>query len=134
MRYLQIMLLFAVLALTGCVTSTVRHIKAQPGEISSSGRRAVAHLEGMNSGVYLFYYIPIYSGKPGYPNRREYDTFRNNLEPKHMKIMLNKYASRLKADAVEDLKITSASSGIWTLGILWKRSIHGTATAVKTKK
>ena len=134
MKCIQLMLLMIFLMLTGCVTSTVKHYKAQTGDTSSSGKPAVAYLEGMNSGVYLFYYIPLYSGRPGYPNRGEYDSLKDNLKSGHMQFMLKKYASRLNADAIEDLKIHSASSGIWSLGILWKRSIHGTATAVKTKK
>lgn len=124
----------ALLCTSGCVTSTVSHVKANPGETGSSGRRAVAHIEGMNSGVFLFYYIPLWSGKPTRPNRRDYDTFRNHVERKDMRKQLDLHAKRLGADAMDDVSIHTRASGIWTLGIFWKRSVHGTGTAVKTKK
>lgn len=124
-----------LLLLCGCaVTSTVEYTKAKPGDVSSSGKAAVAYLEGMNSGAYLFYYIPLWSGKENRPNRREYDTFEDHLTHGEMRKMLKLYARRLKADDVEDIKIHSASSGIWTLWIIWKRSLHATGTAVKSKK
>lgn len=128
-------LVLALVFLTGCVTSSVKHTMASPGEKSSSGNRAVAKLEGMNSGVFLFYYIPLWSGKDTRPNRQEYRTFRNLVEQKNMKRMFDTYARKfMKADGVEDIKTEEKSSGIWTLGIFWKRSIHGTGTAVKYKK
>ncbi|MBR7118932.1 MAG: hypothetical protein IKC77_01895 [Lentisphaeria bacterium] len=132
-RFLPV--LSAVLLLcSGCVTSTVTQIKAAPGERSASGKRVVAHLQGMNSGVFLFYYIPLWSGKENRPNNRDYDTFRNRVEKKHMRKMLDLQAKRLGADEVENLSIHTKSSGIWTLWIFWKRSVHGVGTAVKSKK
>ena len=128
-------LLLALVLLSGCVTSTVKHTMASPEENSSSGSKAVARLEGMNSGVFLFYFIPLWSGKDTRPNRREYRTFRNLVEPVNMKRMLTVYSKKfLKADGVEDIKTEEKSSGVWTLWILWKRSVHGTGTAVKFKK
>ena len=125
----------ALLLLCGCaVTSTVKHTNAAPGDVSASGKRAVAHLEGMNSGGYLFYYIPLWSGKENRPNRRDYDTFEHHLRPRDMRKMLKLYAKRLGADDVEDIKISTASTGVWTLWIFWKRSIHATGTAVESKK
>ena len=119
---------------SGCVTSTASHIKLQPGTKSSAGRRAVARIEGLNSGVFLFYYIPIWSGKANRPNRRDYDTFQNHVERKDMRRLLDIYADHIGADAVDDVSIRTESSGIWTLGIFWKRSVHGTGIAVKSKK
>ncbi len=136
MKYGRIATLALVLVLmSGCVTSTVKHTMAPKGEKAPSGNRAVAQLEGMNSGIFLFYYIPLWSGKDTRPNRREYKTFRNLVEPVNMKRMFNMYSKKfLKADGVENIKTEEKSSGVWTLWILWKRSVHGTATAVKFKK
>lgn len=127
---------FAVLLLagSGCVTSTVQHVRCVKGEKSSSGRHAVARIEGMNSGVFLFYYIPLWSGKPNRPNRRDYDTFQNHISRTDMKRQLGLHAKRLGADAVDDVSIYTKSTGIWTLWIFWKRSVHGTGIAVKSKK
>ena len=137
MRYGTIISLFLALILSGgCVTSTVTHrMEPQAKEKDKSGKRVVAQLDGMNSGVFLFYYIPLWSGKDTRPNRREYRTFRNLVQPKNMKKMLDGYARKfLKADGVENVRVEEKSSGVWTLWILWKRSIHGSGTAVKYKK
>ena len=134
MKKLSIIAVVCALLSGGCVTSTVTHIKAEPGTETADGRRVVAHLQGMNSGVFLFYWIPLWSGKENRPNRRDYDTFQNHIERKHMRKMLDLHARRLGADEVEDLRIHTQSSGFWSLWILWKRSVHGTGTAVKSKK
>lgn len=137
MRYCTIISLFLALTFAGgCVTSTVTcRMEVAPKEKIKSGKQVVAQLDGMNSGVFLFYYIPLWSGKDTRPNRREYKTFRNLVGQKNMKRMLEMYSRKfLKADAVENISCEEKSSGVWTLWILWKRSIHGTGTAVKYKK
>ena len=134
MRNILICAVCCALLAGGCATSVVTHIKAEPESKSSSGARAVAHMQGMNSGVFLFYWIPLWSGKENRPNRREYKTFQNRVETKHMRKMLDIHARRLGGDRAEDVKIRTESSGFWSLWILWTRSVHGTATAVKTKK
>ena len=142
MRYGTIFsLLLALFLLNGCVTSTVKHTMIDPKgqskteKTATPGRREIARLEGMNSGVFLFYYIPLWSGKDTRPNRVEYKTFRNLVQPKNMKRMLKAYGRKvLKADDVENITCEEKASGIWTLWIFWKRSVHGTGTAVKYKK
>ena len=134
MRNLLICAVCCAVLAGGCVTSTVTYIKAQPEEKNSEGKRVIAHMQGMNSGVFLFYWIPLWSGKENRPNNRDYDTFQNHVEKKHMKKMLDIYARKLGANEVEDVKIHTKSSGFWSLWILWKRSVHGTGTAVKSKK
>ena len=142
MRYSIIFsLLLALSLLTGCVTSTVKHTMIDQKKLSkteksaASGKREIAKLEGLNSGVFLFYYIPLWSGKDSRPNRVEYKTFRNMVEPRNMRRMLKGYSRKfLKADDVENITIEEKASGVWTLWIFWKRSVHGTGTAVKYKK
>lgn len=134
MRNLLICAVCCAVLAGGCVTSTVKHVRAEKGTTTADGRKVVAYMQGMNSGMFLFYYIPLWSGKENRPNRRDYDTFENHIERKHMRKMLDIHAKKLGGDGVEDVKIHTASSGFWSLWILWKRSIHGTATVVKSKK
>ena len=102
------------------------------GQTSSSGERVVANLEGSNWGIFLFYYIPLWSGNPNRPNRRDYVTCRNRIENKYTDMMLKGWAKQLKAE-VEDVEITESSTGFFSLWILWRRSQHATAVAVKKK-
>ena len=90
MRYGTIISLFLALILSGgCVTSTVTHrMEPQAKEKDKSGKHVVAQLDGMNSGVFLFYYIPLWSGKDTRPNRREYRTFRNLVRSASPSILL----------------------------------------------
>ena len=47
-------------------------------------------------------------------------------------MMLKGWAKQLKAE-VEDVEITESSTGFFSLWILWRRSQHATAVAVKKK-
>ena len=120
-------------ALTGCVTSTLRISPAEPGRVSSSGARVTHVLEGMNTGIYLFYWIPLWSGNPHYPNQRNYDLFRHRVDDKAIYRMFDHTAKRMGGDSVEDIRIRTGSSGIWTLWIFWKRSVRGTGSLVVKK-
>lgn len=117
-------------SVSGCVTSTIRHDKPVEGQLSSSGRRVVANLEGANNGVFLFYYIPLWTGAPGRPNRMDWDPFVNQLGDKYMYRMVDGYSKRLKADAVEDVRLSESSTGMWGLWIFWRRTRSVSAVAV----
>lgn len=117
---------------TGCNTSVVKSLPPVEGQTSSAGSRVVANLEGSNWGLFLFYYIPLWSGNPNRPNRRDYITFRNRIENKYTAGMLRGWAGQMKAD-VEDIQISDSSTGLFSLWILWRRSQTATAVAVKKK-
>ena len=119
--------------LTGCVTSTLRITPGDPGQVSSSGAPVTHVLDGMNTGVYLFYWIPLWSGNPHYPNQRNYDVLRHRVNDKAIYRMFDSTASRLGKEHVEDIRIHTNSSGIWTLWIFWKRSVRGTGLLVEKK-
>ena len=116
----------------GCNTSVVKSLPAVEVQTSSTGARVLANLEGSNWGLFLFYYIPLWSGNPNRPNRRDYTTFRNRIENKYTAGMLRGWARQMKAD-VEDIQITDSSTGFFSLWILWRRSQSATAVAVKKK-
>ena len=123
----------ALLTATGCVTSTVERMDPVPDQTSGSGRRVIANLKAVNNGVFLFYYIPIWTGAPGSPNRRDWDLFENKLRDKHMHRMLNNYAAKLKADGVEDVQLSESSTGMLGLWIFWRRTRTATAVAVEKR-
>lgn len=126
------MLSVILLLCTGCTTSVCRHYKAAPGTRSSSGKAVVAGIEGQNTGCFLFYSIPVWSGKPHRPNEKKWSMWRNYIRPRDMRKMLTARAKQLGADGIEDLHTEETSSGLWSLGILWTRSISAHCTAVKT--
>lgn len=122
--------LFVLCAASGCVTSTLKMTPAEPGRLSRSGKPVAYSLVGMNSGVYLFYYIPLWTGNPNYPNQRDYDIFRDRVDDKAIYRMFDGANRRRRTGGVEDVSITSHSSGVWTLWIFWKRSVYGRGVLV----
>ena len=122
-----------IFAVAGCNTSTVTMQPPVEGQTSSSGAKAAANLEAENWGVFLFYGIPLWSGNPGRPNRRDYVVFGNRVKEKYMDMMLRKWAKEMKAGGIEDLKTRESSTGLFSLWILWRREISATAVAVEKK-
>ena len=121
------------LFVSGCVTSTLKYTPAEPGSTSKSGAPVSYVVEGMNSGVYLFYYIPLWSGNPRRFNQRDYDLFRHRVDDKAIYRMFDVAAQRMHSARYEDAVVTHRSSGVWTLWIFWKRSVHGHAVLVREK-
>lgn len=122
-----------ILGLAGCNTSTVTMLPPAEGQTSSSGAKVAANLEAENWGMFLFYWIPLWSGYPGSPNRREYVVFGNRVKEKYMDMMLRQRAKQMKAETIEDLKVRESSTGLFSLWILWRRNISATAVAVEKK-
>ena len=123
-----------LLCSAGCVTSTLKITRAEPGRRSSSGGRVTHVLDGMNSGVYLFYWIPLWTGNPNCPNQRNYDLLRHRVDDKAIYRMFDITAVRMGSSKVEDVQTSTRSSGVWTLWIFWKRSVHGRAVLVREKR
>ena len=126
-------LLLAVFS-AGCVTSTLKYIPADPGSTSKKGTPVSYVVEGMNSGVYLFYYIPLWTGNPYYPNQHSYDLLHHRIDDKAIYRMFTVAAARMHSARFEDVEISYRSSGIWTLWIIWKRSVHGRAVLVSEQR
>ena len=118
----------------GCVTATLQVHPAAPGMVAKSGAPVSHVVQGMNSGVYLFYYIPLWSGNPTNPNQRTYDLFVHRVDDKAIYRMFDVSAKRMRASRVEDVSIAQRSSGVWTLWIFWKRSVHGKAVLIREKR
>ena len=130
---------FALLAVlpaifSGCSTSNLEFHRPYPGQTSSTGKPVAGSIDASISGVYLFYYIPLWSGHPKFPNQREYNTFTDYVRPKYMSIMLENYRKRHEYDGIEDIEVKTYSSGIWTLWIFWTKDIRAHAVAVRYPK
>ncbi len=116
-----------VFLVDGCTTSTLEQSAPVPGQVSRSGRPVIANLKASNNGVFLFYYIPLWSGEFNRPNRQDYELFEDQIKPKFIRRMFDARCAKLKGTAVEDVKISTSSSGAMALWIFWKRSISGEA-------
>ena len=124
----------AVLFASGCATSQLRYTPAEPGRVSSSGAPVSHVVEGMNSGIYLFYFLPLWTGSPRYPNQHSYDLMRHKVDDKAIYRMFDTAAMRMRADRFEDVTITHSSIGVWTLWIVWKRSVHGRGVLIRKRR
>lgn len=126
----------AILLLTcsGCTTSTLKWRAPAPGEKSSSGSAVVWNLEAVNNGVYLFYYLPVFSGSSSRPNRGDYKFFRHRINERHALRLLQVNLKKLKADSLEDVTVSYNSNGWIGLGIFWSRSFNAQGKAVKKNR
>ena len=122
-----------ILAVAGCNTSMMTMEPPAPEQTASSGAKVVQNLKARNWGLFLFDSIPLFSGNPWRPNRRDYYFFENRVDEKYMDIMMRDRAKQLKADGVADMKIQERSTGFFSLWIIWRRSITATAVAVEKK-
>ena len=122
----------ALLLLASCATSTVMHQPAD-GQKTLDGHPAAMHVEGMISGVYLFYWLPLWSGKWTRPNRQDYDVFTDNVKPRFVYNMLDAYSWQHGWGKVEDVTLSESSAGWIGLWIVWKRSIHASGLATEKK-
>ena len=127
--------LFAAMTLllaAGCAhTSTLEWTPGEPGQVTSSGKKVMWNLTGVNNGMYLFNCIPLWSGYSTRPNRHDYELFQDLLTVSEMRKLLDDKLKELGADAVEDIKISESSSGAAGLWIVWKRTMRATGAAVK---
>ena len=124
--------LTAALFAGGCVrTSTLEWQSASPGEVSRSGNPVAYHLKARNCGVYLFNVLPVWSGKVSRPNRKDYELWEDMVNYWDMRRLLDCELRRLGAARVEDIEMSSHSSGLWGLWIFWKKSMIATGVAVK---
>ena len=127
---------FAVLLLlsSGCVTSSLRWQAPPPGTKTSYGTPVEWELEGVNNGIYLFYYIPIICGHVRRPNRFDYQLFKHWIDEKHAIQLLHSRLKPLKAKSVEDISVSYKANGWPGLGIFWSRSFAAKGKAVKKSR
>ena len=85
----------ALLLLCGCMGGTsITAVDPVPKGTSYQGRKVLGIIRAENRGIFLFYGIPIWTGRPTSPNFRQYAMFRNYLKTGYMDQMLE-YEGRL---------------------------------------
>ena len=57
--------------------------------------------------------------------------WRDYVRKRDIRKMFAVRARQLGADEIEDFSVTEESSGLWSLGIIWTRTISGQCVAVK---
>lgn len=127
---LMSLLLILLLGSSGCATSSLKWSAAAPGDKSRSGKKVLWHLQGVNNGIYLFYYIPIVCGHTKRPNRWDYQFFLHWINEKHADRLLRSRLKQLRAADVEDVSVEFKSNGWCGLGIFWSRSFTAKGKAV----
>lgn len=124
----------ALLPAAGCVsgqTSVTRITPPEPEQRASDGSRAVANLLVENRGVYLFNWLPVWSGNPYRPNLRKYHLFEDDMHPIHLRFMLEQAARKAGADRYTDEATVVNETGASSLWLLWSRTTRITAVAVE---
>ena len=125
----------AALILVGCAqTSTLKWTKAEPGQRSSTGNPVLWNLTATNNGMFLFNWIPLWTGYSTRPNRHDYEILKNDMTVPETRRLLEDKLAELEADEVEDWKIEEKSVGAPGLWIVWMRTVRATGVAVKVKK
>ncbi len=133
MKKLLLPLLTAVM-LTGCITSTVEPTREYKpmSKFSEKGNMVVADISGTNYTSYLFGLFPIVGGRWTFPNAWQYNMWENTVSPRKTRFMMNWYATKvMKADGIENLKITTDTIGWPTLWIVSWRIVHASAQVIK---
>lgn len=125
-----------VLLLSGCVgpTSQAKAFAPQPGEKAPDGRPLLARVEVDNRGVFLFDLIPIWSGYPYHTNLRRFEMFKNYVKAGYLNEMLDAERHRLKGEGFTLPEYSESSSGWYTLGIFWTRSMSARAGIIAPAK
>lgn len=126
-----------LLFLAGCVggqTAVARIMPPLEGQTASDGSPVVANLMVENRGVYLFNWLPIWSGNPNRPNLRKYHLFRDSMRPIHMRFMLETATAKAGAGRYLDQKTATEESGAFSLWLFWNRTTRSTAVAVDRLK
>ncbi len=132
-RWGVVAVLGTLLLLTGCVggqTAVARITPPVEGQVASDGSPVVANLLVENRGVYLFNWLPVWSGNPNRPNLRKYHLFRDSMRPIHIRLMLETATEKAGAGRYLDQKTVTEETGAFSLWLFWNRTIRSTAVAV----
>ena len=115
----------ALLFLCGCMGGTsLTAVDPVPKGTSYQGRKVLGIIKAENRDIFLFYGIPIWTGRPTSPNFRQYAMFRNYLLPGYMDQMLEYEGRLLKAKKIAVVHASEQSSGWFSLWIVWTRQMR----------
>ena len=120
-----------LLLLCGCMGGTsITEVDPVPAGTEYQGRKVLGIIKAENRGMYLFYGIPIWSGRPTAPNYRQYKMFHNYLRPGYMDQMLELEGRLLKAKKIAVVHTAEQSSGWFSLWIVWTRQMNAEGIAL----
>jgi len=114
-----------LLALCGCMGGTsITSVDRVPEGTSYQGRKVLGIIKAENRGMFLFYGIPLWTGRPTSPNYRQYAMFRNYLRPGYMDQMLEYEGRLLNAKKIAVVHASEQSRGWFSLWIVWARQMR----------
>lgn len=97
-----------------------------------NGFKPLAYGTARNCGYYLFNVIPLHTGHPRHPNRKQYHAFHDDIRPAvNANILQNEMRRLYKADQLVNVKHTESSWGYFSLWLVWRKAITTTAIGVK---
>ena len=125
----------AAIIFNGCCHSQVFTEKLSAATPAPAGKQAVAYGRAQNSGYYLFNVLPIYTGHPYHPNRKDYRAWHDDIKPEvNAGTLLYSMKSLYDAEELADVEHQESSWGYFSLWILWRKTITTTAVGLKTIK
>ena len=130
-RFRPFVVLPALLLLCGCMGGTsITSVDPVPNGTSYQGRKVLGIIKAENRGIFLFYGIPIWTGRPTSPNFRQYAMFRNYLRQGYMDQMLEHEGRMMKAKKIAVVHASEQSSGWFSLWIVWLSSMRSAARSL----
>ena len=125
----------AAVMLSACSHSQVFTEPLQANTPAPAGMQAVAYGRAQNSGSYLFNMIPLHTGHPYHPNRKDYRAWNDDITPEvNAGMLLNSMKRLYDAEKLTDVEHRESSWGYFSLWIIWRKTISTTATGLKKLK
>ena len=125
----------AAVVFAGCCHSQVFTEPLSVNTPAAKGMQAVAYGSAQNSGYYLFNVIPLYTGHPYHPNKKDYRAWHDDIKPEvNAGMLLYSMKTLYDADKLADVVHQESSWGYFSLWIVWRKTIYTTATGLKVVK
>ena len=133
--FIELAAVISAALFAGCSHSQVFTEPLSANTPAPAGMQAVAYGRAQNSGYYLFNVIPLHTGHPYHPNRKDYRAWNDDITPEVNAGMLLYSMKRLyDAEKLVDVEHQESSWGYFSLWIVWRKTISTTATGLKKLK
>ena len=125
----------AAIVLSACSHSQVFTEPLDANTPAPAGMQAVAYGRAQNSGYYLFNVLPLHTGHPYHPNRKDYRAWHDDVNPEvNAGMLLYSMKQLYGAEQLADVEHQESSWGYFSLWIVWRKTIYTTATGLKVIK
>jgi hypothetical protein len=132
---IALMAVIAAAVFTGCSHSQVFTEPLSANTPAPEGMQAVAYGRAMNSGYYLFNVLPIYTGHPYHPNRKDYRAWHDDITPEtNAGMLLYSMKTLYDAEKLVNVEHQESSWGYFSLWNVWRKTISTTAVGLKKLK